>query len=85
METVAGILGILCCFCVWALLYKRFFGNKSEFIKSAKLIFTQYRYLQWSSNNEFEKNMGALLKVYAWFVLGCLSGYLLRFAIVSLS
>ncbi len=74
-----NVIALLCIFCVWAALFKKFFKDFQGFRHGAKCaFFSGAYYLRWSSNNEFEANMGAAIKFIAWFVIGSVSGYLVK-------
>ncbi len=63
----------------WALLFKPFFGGSmQQFSKSAKCAFTAGAYIFWAHHGEFDANLRYALKFDAWFLLGCLAGYLVK-------
>ncbi len=75
---MAGLLALVCAVCVWALLFKPFFGDRDGFRNSLKCALLQGHAHSWTWSGQVGPNIRSAVKFYVWIILGCISGALVR-------
>ncbi len=75
---MAGAIGLICAFCIWAVLFKPFFGDVNGFRYALKCVFLRGHSHTWRWSENIGRNNKAVLKFVVWLILGSTPGYLVK-------